>query len=158
MSSDTKNTLITHCAKFLENRLDFFDHLDTIGIIALAAAVGLLIIQGLAAIYALASTTGVRAALEARPRTQALPGFGEMVKALPTLVQALTKAPASVILIIMGLLLVWLPDFGPSEACLELAKPETQDQSMHDGNASETPTSTVTETTTKTTKNWKTTQ
>ncbi|WP_298304325.1 hypothetical protein [uncultured Erythrobacter sp.] len=156
MSDNPESEMLAQCAQFLKNRVEFFDHLDSLGAIAIAIAVGLLLIQGLAAIWAIATTSKTRAMLESRPRTHSLPGVGEIVKALPGVVNSLAKAPATVILIILGLLVVWLPDFAPSQACLDLTKEEQAEQSSTpEAITTETPSSTVTETTTKTTTNWK---
>lgn len=118
--------LKTHCISALKSQLTIAEFMNTLAWYAFVA--GLLII-GLQAIIELFKLLKVPAP---PPKTDNLASasanLSSLVTALPKLIDALAKAPASIILIGVAFMLVAFSDTSPSESCKVILVATEQNQ------------------------------
>lgn len=110
--------LLAMCTEFFVGSLSNATTLYWLAELAFKAAIALLIVQGIIALYILAKPIWSKAdgdfGLAGAERSGSPLDF---IKALPALIDSLAKAPAPIVLIAVGLLLIWVPTVDAPEIC-----------------------------------------
>lgn len=125
----TFKSLAKTCTEFLRDRSDFLGWLEYFAYAAFAVAILALLFQAVATIRKLL------AAAEAPKAEGVRAAATQIFAALPGIIDSLAKAPAAVVLIVFGFLIVWLPDFGPSESCLSAVEANASSDNDDGNNA-----------------------
>lgn len=110
--------LLAMCAEFFADTLSNATTLYWIAELAFKAAIALLVVQGIIALVLLAKPIWSKDAgdvsLAGTERTGSPIDF---IKALTALIDSLAKAPAPIVLIAVGLLLIWVPTVDAPKVC-----------------------------------------
>lgn len=114
------NIIAQHCAKLFSLNMLLEWLMGALAIAAIVAAIWLLVQQ------AYIEFRKLEAAIpkEPDPNRPMAQRAADFVEALPNLINALAKAPAPIVLITLGLLLVWLPVSEPGETCVKVIEAE----------------------------------
>lgn len=100
--------LLVECNNFIKEALDSATWLDTFELWAFGLAMLLLVVTGCIAIYkSLIVKPAEGGEVGVLDDGRAPSTLAEIIKALPEMIKALSSAPAAVVLMVLGFLLVW---------------------------------------------------
>lgn len=110
--------LLAMCAEFFADTLSNATTLYWIAELAFKAAIALLVVQGIIALVLLAKPIWSKDGGGFRTADSEQTGSPlDFFKALSALVDSLAKAPAPIVLLAIGLLLIWVPTVDAPKVC-----------------------------------------
>lgn len=109
--------ILSMCTQFFAESLAFNTTLYAIAKWAFLLAIGLIVANALLAFWKALRTPPPSDGGIVLANVSGQPSLGDLLKAFPALIDSLAKAPAAIVLIVLGLLLVWVPTVDAPAIC-----------------------------------------